>query len=123
MHILDYIKDLGYKSYIFRSDKIKDVGIKELDLYEEVEYKSFYSSYGPLNYRWIKDGNIDGQIIYGLNEYGKPPTLIGPKPWSLIMGITDRLSLPICDDIMNRVLKDYSAEEIYNSIINGRDRL
>lgn len=73
--------------------------------YVECEYKGVFSSEnGYLDYRFIKD-NLE--VIYGLNEKNKPPTLISPRP-------NDVYS----DDEMNRKLLVNSLD-VYNEIIKN----
>jgi len=70
--------------------------------YERAEFKNDYSSLvsGHLDYRFIKG---DREIVWGLNEVKKPPTLVWPRPWDT-------------DDETNQNLLKLSNEEIYKLI-------
>lgn len=57
-------------------------------------------------------GNI---IIFGLNEYKKPPTLIYPRPW-IFNPSNDNVNA-IYDDEMNKILATTPFEELYKQII------
>jgi len=76
-------------------------------IYEPCEFNNDYSSLvnGKLDYRFIKDGK---EIIWGLNERHKPPTLVYPRP----KGVNT-------DDEMNKILLDNDSETIYNMICVG----
>lgn len=56
---------------------------------------------GRLDNRWIKNGH---EIIFGLNEFGKPPTLIQPRP----IGV-------LTDDEMNKLLYE-DAYKVFQDI-------
>lgn len=60
-----------------------------------------------------------GEICFGLNESGKPPTLISPRPRIEIKRIKDGKEVienEIRDDSMNIVLKYISHEEIFKAM-------
>ena len=68
MNFQEYLITNGYIPYVYdcKSKTYKEVLVSNT---------SFFSTMSSLDYRYIKDGDIDNQIIYGLWEYGKPPTL------------------------------------------------
>jgi hypothetical protein len=72
----------------------------------ECEYNGQFSTEsGCLDYRFIKDGF---EVVYGLHEQNKPPTLISPRP----VGI-------YTDNEMNELLMKDSLE-VYNNIIKNK---
>lgn len=75
------------------------------------------STMGNLDFRYVKDNHL---IMWGLNEHKKPPTLIWPRPLSLVDKELRDGEVHWMDDPMNRVLQKYSNEEIYNDILNAR---
>lgn len=92
----NYLLLIGYKRY--RS-------VYDGKRFNYVESNSGYSftsvDPGGLDYRYIKDGH---EIIFGLNERDKPPTLICGK-------------VAKSDDAMNRILKSNTPEQVYKLII------
>lgn len=48
-----------------------------------------------------------GEIIFGLNEFGKPATLISPRP---------RIGMLITDDLMNNLLSQVEHEVILKAM-------
>jgi len=96
-HITEILIDNGYKAH----RAVYNKGVQE---YIEVEFKNDYSSMvsGGLDYRFIKG---DKEVIYGLNEYKKPPTLIRPRPKGVYR-----------DDEMNRMLTEDSQKVFDNCI-------
>ena len=93
----EYLISQGYKRYRKIYEKRKWSYIEDKDRY----YFSTMMT-GCLDYRYIK-GDIE--IIFGLHEKDKPPTLEWPRP----KGITT-------DDEMNRILKNKTPKEVYNKI-------
>jgi hypothetical protein len=64
-----------------------------------------------------------GEICFGLNEFGKPPTLISPRPIIDVKRIRDGIEVfenEQYDDSMNVVLKDISHEEIFKAMYDHR---
>lgn len=60
-----------------------------------------------------------GEIIFGLHEGGKPPTLISPRPRIEVKRIKEGNEVvedEQCDDSMNVVLKNISHEEIFKAM-------
>lgn len=79
---------------------------------------------GGLHLIYIKD---DIKIWWGLNELGKPPTLVAPRPkinlkidTSKYDGIFIRNSIcEVFDDAMNVCLKKESPELIYKALFDN----
>jgi len=62
-----------------------------------------------------------GEICFGLNQVGKPPTLINPRPRIEVKRIKEGREVienEQYDDSMNVVLKDISHEEIFKAMYN-----
>ena len=65
--------------------------------------------------------NRKGEICFGLNQVGKPPTLINPRPRIEVKRIKEGREVienEQYDDSMNVVLKDISHEEIFKAMYN-----
>lgn len=65
-----------------------------------------------------------GEICFGLNEVGKPPTLISPRPKIEVKRIKDGKEVienEKHDDSMNVVLKHIPHEEIFKSMYNKKN--
>jgi len=112
-----YLQSLGYKPF-------KKIFSKK-NGWEYIELKNneidFFSSMveGRIDNRWIKD---EIEIIYGLHERDKPPTLCWPRPEEakrgyIIFGGENEHNIISGDDIMNRMLKQHTPKEIYKMII------
>lgn len=67
-----------------------------------------------LDYRYLKGDDI---FTFGLSEYGKPPTLIHPRPRMKIIR-NGEVSFEKNDDNMNFVLQKISPKEIIDAIKN-----
>ena len=96
-HITQILSDEGFKPYrkVYKNKSFHLV---------ECEYKGVFSAEsGCLDYRFIKDGF---EVVYGLHEQNKPPTLISPRP----IGV-------YTDNEMNDLLRIDSLE-VYNNIKN-----
>ena len=95
-HITEILIDNGYKAH----RAVYNKGVQE---YIEVEFKNDYSSMvsGGLDYRFVKDNK---EVVFGLHEQHKPPTLIHPRPKG------------ISDDEMNRMLTEDSQKVFDNCI-------
>lgn len=67
----------------------------------------------------MSDKDREKQIIFGLNEYGKPATLIYPRPRIEISRLINGCRYVLKeehDDNMNYVLMNYSFEEIFTAL-------
>jgi len=98
-HITQILIDNGFKTYrkVYKNKQFHLV---------ECEYNSHFSTEsGCLDYRFIKDGL---EVVYGLHEQNKPPTLIHPRP-----------SKVYNDNDMNELLMNDSLE-VYNTIIKNK---
>lgn len=92
-----YLIKLGYKPF-------RRVFKKGEWIYEEVKGKWYYSSLGDLSISFIKEGQRE--IVIGLHEKDKPPTLISPR-------LRER------DDEVNRLilrLSNYSLLDLINRL-------
>ena len=75
------------------------------------------STMSNLDYRYIHADNPSVQIVYGLHEVGKPPTLIYPRPRILVKR-EDRTYNELYDDSMNLALQNESFDDILNAIFD-----
>lgn len=96
-----YLISIGYKRY--RNGKevtdIKQYGFSTMEP-------------GGCTYEYLKDGAT--YIVFGLNEYKKPPTFCGPRKNILGQRFNDGELTE--DDIINQLLKKHSPEEFYKMI-------
>lgn len=114
--------------------KTGDLNSEESEFYIPVNFNSIYitANYnvmnnGGIHTYFIKDYDIKNVICYGLNEVGKPPTLIFPRPkinlkidTSKYDGIFIRNSIcEVFDDAMNGCLKNESPELIYKALFDN----
>ena len=102
MGFIEYIESQGFKKMVMSTKTFK--------LEEPSEY-AILSTMGYLDFRYVKGEKV---ITWGLNEHGKPPTLISPLPYKL-MELKDNeyygQNAP-----MDRVLQKYSPEEILKEL-------
>ena len=105
-NLIQLLKDKGYKPF-------RKIHKKGNFTYKPCDNNYFFSSmiHGFLDIRYIKNNK---EFIFGLNEMGKPPTLIYPLPFILKNDIFIN-----CDDYTNEMLRTKSASEIYNAILNN----
>ena len=94
MNFENYIIELGYKKQVYCHKIQTLVDVKEFDI---------ISTMGHICFFYTKDNHK--QIVWGLHEIHKPPTLISPRP--------DFISN---DDEMNRFILSHTNEELYNLI-------
>jgi len=94
----EYIVSLGYKRYRKVYENKKWAYIEDNSGYN---FSTMLS--GWIDYRYLKDG--EHEIIFGLSEREKPPTLCYPRPKGILN-----------DDEMNRQLKTKTPQEIYSLI-------
>lgn len=107
-HLIDIAKEFGYEP--FRSTSkglVPDTG-------NPMEFSSMVE--GGIATIWMKEGFPN--IVWGLSEYGKPPTLISPKPLVLIDGCW-RLD----DDAINHCLSKEAHEELFKNIIDKTEKM
>jgi hypothetical protein len=95
-HITDILKENGYKEYRY-------IGFKFV---ENTQNDFSTMRDGGLAIFYVKDNDFDNPIIWGLHEFGKPPTLIKPRPKHL------------SDNEMNRMLANQNHYEIFELIKN-----
>lgn len=77
---------------------------------------------GGIHIIYVKD---DVSVIWGLSEYGKPPTLVYPRP-NIKNKHVDNSPAKFCiggvffnqDDDINKILSKYRNEEIYNAMFD-----
>jgi len=94
-------------------------------IYHQANYNVL--AVGGLDIRFIKDGDFENEIIYGLREFKKPPTLVWPRPSIMVKRISHRngKTTPIIenqslDNSMNLCLKEESHEDILEAMSSGR---
>jgi len=107
MTLIDILLKEGWKPHrkVFKNNDFN---------YEPTLFNNNYSSLesGNLDYRFIKDGK---EIVWGLNERGKPPTLHWPTSF------IPNNNLTLTDDTIIRYLKDTNPETVYNQILTHYD--
>lgn len=80
---------------------------------------------GGIDIRFVKDEDLENQIIWGLSQYGKPPTIIYPRPkinvkkhrefnGTKIMFIENESM----DDSMNLLLEKVNHEKIFKAMFD-----
>ena len=93
-HLLDIIKREGFKGY----SKIYNNKTKEYKYTNEIVGLGFSTMVnGGMDVRFIKG---DKEIVWGLSEYKKPPTLISPRPNIEVKRFVD-INKIIYDDNLN----------------------
>lgn len=93
MNFEQYLINKGYckKVYDFKTFTLKDACKYDI-----------LSTMGHTSFIYVKDNS---QIVWGLHEINKPPTLISPRPHNIIT-----------DDEMNSFILNHSNDELYNLI-------
>lgn len=96
MHITKLLEEKGFKKFRY--------------VFNDGEWEYIPSDYDY--FTTMKNGGLciiykkgDKEVVWGLSEYPKPPTLVHPRP----KGIYN-------DDAMNNLLSKTDHEEILNSI-------
>ena len=111
MHIVEYLLNKGYKATRFiDGEHVPDSG--------ELDFSTLRP--GGLDIRLNKE---DNWFCYGLNEANKPPSLIYPhitieESTALSGGLIQRVHRVATQDQVNRLMRIYSTEEVYNICIN-----
>jgi len=120
--LTDYLVSMGFKAYrkIYLGKKeiktqtnygFKVDYITSFDYTNKITVDYFSTSLkGAVDVRYIKD-NIE--IVIGLNEKGKPPTLIYPRPKIMINGDEKNN-----DDAMNICLSKETPEDIFKAMFD-----
>lgn len=94
-----HLISVGFKRYRKSYEKKNWVYTPSNDGYS---FSSMVS--GELDYRYLHG---DKEVIFGLSEKDKPPTLCWPRPKGVVS-----------DDAMNRILKENNPEKVYKMIYN-----
>lgn len=94
MSFENYLIELGYKKQVYCHKTKSLIDVKEFDI---------LSTMGHICFFYTKDNHK--QIVWGLHEINKPPTLISPRPEHILN-----------DDDMNRCILSNTNEELYNLI-------
>lgn len=104
----EYLISIGYKRFKYIPRK----GYEECN-----ETNSFYSTMTPggLDYRYLLN---DHEIIYGLDERGKPPTIVWPNPFKQAKPLFEDNQIITPQDRIMRLIKEKTSEEIYKFITN-----
>lgn len=100
MNFQDYIVSKGWVAHRRVFNKKWEYVLSTSDSFTTLES-------GGLDIRYLKDGK---EIIFGLNEAYKPPTLIWPRPKEAF----DESIGYRTDDKMNQILLEKTPEEIFN---------
>ena len=101
----NYLIEQGYTRYHYDH--------KTMSLVKSEGY--LLSTMGNLDYRYVLDDDFDNQIIFGLNEKGKPATLIYPRPNIRVQKGSQFIGNEE-DNAMNTVLMNFSHEDILDAI-------
>lgn len=108
-HFTKYlIEDLGFKTYRKVQGSYVENNINDFSTLQN----------GGIDVRYVKD---DIEIIWGLHEMNKPPTLISPRPNITVETKKDGKIIKINqlrDDAMNICLKEEKAEDIYKALFD-----
>ena len=113
-----------YKSILERSDLIYDDSGAFYYPHEKInDFTSMVVGGGDI--RFVKDKDFDNEIIWGLSEVGKPPTLIYPRPRIRITRKVDikgniaiKLEDEFFDSSMNICLAKENHEDILTAMYN-----
>ena len=100
----NFLVEQGYKIHAYDFKQQKNIPF---------EGRPFFSTNGTLDYRYIKNGMP--VFIYGLNEAGRGPTLISPRPLAEHGGKAVRL---YGDALMGRMFERYTNKEIYEAALH-----
>lgn len=107
----------GFELFLISKGYLKyKYNFKEQKL-ELVHNEHIISTMSNLGYTYVHPDNPKRKISYGLNEVGKPPTIIYPRPKILVTrdGMTYDEHY---DDSMNLALIKESFEDILNGILD-----
>ena len=110
MNLQDYLIEKGFETYRKRYNR----KLKEWEYIKETKDNDFFSTMSDLDIRYIKDKI---EIVYGLHEHGKPPTLIFPRPNIKVLreeGKTDEEF----DDNMNICLQKETPKDIFKAMFD-----
>lgn len=99
-HFEQYLKYTGFAPFKMTGCKYDKRVLEPLSEKETGYFSTMVP--GRISNIWVKDGK---EVVFGLNEKGKPPTLCYPRP----KGIRR-------DDEMNKLLKELEPEEIFKMI-------
>lgn len=104
-HLTKYlVEDKGYKTFRFIEGNYVPNRINDYSTMQE----------GGISVTYTK-GNRE--ITYGLHEFGKPPTLIFPRPKIKVV-INGKEFDECSDDAMNICLREEKAENIYEAMFD-----
>lgn len=110
--IRGYLEKTGFKTYrenIIKNKPIEFVPSNDLNMTDDT-FTTMVS--GGLCIFYINGKKI---VCYGLHEFGKPPSLISPRPkYKTNIDLSELTP----QDITNRLIKKYTNEEIYNAMFN-----
>lgn len=80
--------------------------------------KHHISTMTNLDHRYIKDDKV---LVFGLHEVGLPPTLISPRPFVYLIRHDGLFTTcDYSDNIMNRILADYTNDIILEHCYNNK---
>ena len=108
----------SFETYLISKGYIKHIYNCKKQRLERTD-KHIISTMVNLDHRYIKN---DVEIIFGLHEYGKPPTLIYPRPKIRVKKYNSDneivIETELHDDSMNLVLQKVDDDILYNSLFN-----
>lgn len=120
-----FLIEHGYQKYILncKTMKYERTDTHTVSTLSNLDHRYFHVSDLPANQNIHEgkpvtewgEGERKGEIVFGLSEFGKPPTLISPRPKIRINrdGVTLNQTM---DDVMNIVLMNFTPERIYDAM-------
>ena len=107
----------GFENYLIDKGYIPHSYSAKTEILEPTE-KEGYSSMSVLRLVYIHPNDEDCKIIYGLNQYPFPPTLISPRPNIRIYTETEDCIL-VKDEQRDEVMIEVMQKETYDDIYNA----
>ena len=114
-HTISTLVNLDHR-YFHNTDKI----ILEKITKGETVFNTYSSENELISKAGISIEDRKGEIIFGLHEFKKPPTLVFPRPKIEITRLDEKgkkiIKTDIYDDSMNIVLSNIDFEEIFKAM-------
>ncbi len=122
---IEYLLEIGYKPYRKILENEEWSYVPETKALNTHYIRSEFNTQkrGGTDIRFVKDDDFDNEIIIGLNEVGKPPLIIYPRPMTMkVKEYTDRdykysksISLTR-DKYINEYVNSTLPKEVYEFI-------
>lgn len=112
-----YLESLGFKKCVIQ---VKD----NKHICRLATKEDYYSTMGIITFSYLKEVDDSNKYFaerwdWGLCESDKPPTLSSPRPFYQYNKVKNYIGIPD-DDLMNKILLQYSFEDIYNCVVNKK---